>query len=161
MIKLSANMCKKVPIAGLNYSSQSFMAGLEVEISDNCNDAEIRNRIRDVYLLLEQSVNEQIKDTSRKAEQNNRNYRDNHHSGRGGRDGRGNQQNNRRQNNNSRQASKAQVNAVYAICKANGISRDELSGMLQQDYGKNKPEDLELSQASEFIGILKDGKDGR
>lgn len=60
MIKLTASLSKKIPIAGMNYSSQSFLAGLEVELSDAAALPEVQQRIREVYQLLELSINEQI-----------------------------------------------------------------------------------------------------
>jgi len=137
MIKLTANMCKKVPIAGMNYSSQSFMAGLEVEISEHSNNADICERIREVYKLLEKSVDEQIKDS-----QPQRTRRD-------------------PQQQQSRRASRAQLKAIYAITRANQIPEHEVDEMLRK-YGARKSEDLTMQQASELIGQLKEeyGREG-
>jgi len=142
MIKLTANLCKKVPIAGMSYSSQSFMAGLEVEISEHSNNADICARIKEVYKLLEQSVDEQICDTENTASRTHNNSQ--------------HQYAQKKRNNNFRPASKAQVKAVYAISKADNISRDALTHMLRNEYHVDKPEDLAMSQASELISRLKD-----
>lgn len=60
MIKISANISKKVPIRGLDYSSQQFGAAMEIEISDTDRPDAIKQRIQEVYALLSQTVDEQI-----------------------------------------------------------------------------------------------------
>lgn len=60
MIKLNASVSKKVPIPGADFSSQSFGAGLEVEVADNVSVDELQEKLRDLYGLLEVSVQEQI-----------------------------------------------------------------------------------------------------
>src|SRR5437667_145077 len=60
MIKISANINKKVPIRGLDYSSQQFGAAMEIEISDTDRPDAIKQRIQEVYALLSQTVDEQI-----------------------------------------------------------------------------------------------------
>lgn len=37
MIKLSANLSKKVPIPGRDFSSQQYGAGLEIEVADQAD----------------------------------------------------------------------------------------------------------------------------
>ena len=60
MIKIVASMSKKVPIPCLDYSSQSFMAGLEVEVSDGATAEQIKERIHEVYALLESSIDAEV-----------------------------------------------------------------------------------------------------
>ncbi|MEI6232911.1 MAG: hypothetical protein WCT04_07660 [Planctomycetota bacterium] len=60
MIKISANLSKKVPLPGIDYSSQQFGAAMEIEVSDADQPEAIHGRIRDLYALLSQSVDEQI-----------------------------------------------------------------------------------------------------
>lgn len=60
MIKISANLSKKVPLPGVEYSSQQFGAAMEIEVSDADQPEAIHGRIRDLYALLSQSVDEQI-----------------------------------------------------------------------------------------------------
>ncbi|MGD0091403.1 MAG: hypothetical protein ABSE73_15910 [Planctomycetota bacterium] len=60
MIKTSANMSKKVPIPGTEFSSQQFGASMEIEVSDADQPNVIQARIRDLYGLVTQAVDEQI-----------------------------------------------------------------------------------------------------
>ena len=60
MIKISANISKKVPLPNVEFSSQQFGASMEVEVSDADQPEAIHARISDLYALLSQSVDEQI-----------------------------------------------------------------------------------------------------
>jgi hypothetical protein len=60
MIKLTGNVSRKVPIPGQDYSSQSFSAGMEAEVGNEATADEIRQKIKDMYQILEASVKEQI-----------------------------------------------------------------------------------------------------
>lgn len=60
MIKLNGNVNRKVPIPGTEYSSQSFGAGMEVEVGNNASFEEIQNKFKEMYKVLESSVKEQI-----------------------------------------------------------------------------------------------------
>ncbi|MCY3019408.1 MAG: hypothetical protein NTW87_10340 [Planctomycetota bacterium] len=60
MVKLSGSISRKVPIAGIEFSSQSYSAGLEVEVSDGESPEAIKTRIRDLYALLSSAIDEQI-----------------------------------------------------------------------------------------------------
>ena len=58
-IKLSASLSKKVPIEGLQYSSQSFGGSLEIEIgTDDPN--EIKQRLHHLYDSLSSSIDSEI-----------------------------------------------------------------------------------------------------
>lgn len=60
MIKLNAHLSKKVPIPGANFSSQSYGAGLEVEVADTASAKMIQKKVRELYALLNTSVQEQL-----------------------------------------------------------------------------------------------------
>ena len=60
MVKVSANVSKKVPIPGTEFSSQQFGASMEIEVSDADRPGVIHARIRDLYGLVTQAVDEQI-----------------------------------------------------------------------------------------------------
>ncbi|MFA5393825.1 MAG: hypothetical protein WC081_03540 [Candidatus Ratteibacteria bacterium] len=60
MIKLMGNVSRKVPIPGTDFSSQSFGAGMEVEVGNNASSEEIRGKFKEMYQILEASVKEQI-----------------------------------------------------------------------------------------------------
>ena len=60
MIKLTGNVSRKVPVPGVEYSSQSFGAGMEMEVGNNASSEEIRDALKRMYDVLEESVKAQI-----------------------------------------------------------------------------------------------------
>ena len=60
MIKLTGSVSRKIPIPGMDFSSQSFGAGMEVEVGNNASTEEIQKKFKETYNLLETSVKEQI-----------------------------------------------------------------------------------------------------
>ena len=159
MIKLSANVSKKVPIEGLQYSSQNFSAGIEVEVSGDRSEERIRDKFRKLYGLLEDAIDEQIRiqsggnreEDSRKDSARSRIAR--RGLGRLKNDGNGNSSGG--SNGNGRHATEAQVKAIYAIAKDRGIETGDLKNYLLQDYGVQSPQDLSISDASSVIDELK------
>ncbi len=84
MIKLNGSVSRKVPVPGVDFSSQSFGAGMEVEVGNNVTPEEIKKKFRNLYRVLEESVKEQISANGGKPAENDR-Y---HASGNGGNPGR-------------------------------------------------------------------------
>src|SRR5450759_810339 len=60
MLKLNTSYSKKIPIEGQQYSSQSFHASVEIELSDALKPEEIKTRIHDTFLMVRQSVEEEL-----------------------------------------------------------------------------------------------------
>ncbi len=60
MIKLTGSVNRKVPIPGKDYSSQSFGAGMEIEVGNEAGFDEIKKKLNEMYEVLEASVKEQI-----------------------------------------------------------------------------------------------------
>lgn len=60
MIKLSTSYSKKIPVGGQEFSSQSFHASVEVELSDSLTPEQIRAKIHDGAELLRRSVDEEL-----------------------------------------------------------------------------------------------------
>ena len=60
MIKISANVSKKVPIRGLDYSSQQFGAAMEIEVSDTDRPEVVQQRLQELYSLLSETIDQQI-----------------------------------------------------------------------------------------------------
>jgi len=156
MIKLSANLCKKVPIAGTNYSSQSFMAGLEVELSDAAALPEVQARIREVYTLLEQSINEQIAAHQTAAGNAPRQEQSREQSGPARRADYRRGEDRRESREAPYPASQAQRKAIAAIAQERGLPEDGLADIIRQEFGKGRPEELTLREASRLIGLLKE-----
>ena len=45
MIRLSAGLSKKLPLQGVEFSSQSASAGIEVELADGASSEQIREKL--------------------------------------------------------------------------------------------------------------------
>ncbi len=156
MIKLNANVSKKVPIPEMEYSSQHFSAGMEVEVSSNTSKGELREKYQNLYLVLSECIEEQIEHANggggqvpqpqaqpAPQPQQNRQGRQTVRSRSGG-NGRG---------GNGKQATEAQARAVFAIARSKGY---ELNDVLSP-YGVNSPYQLSIGDASSLIDSLKNG----
>ncbi len=173
MPKLSATLSKKVPMPGLEYSSQQFSCGLEFELSTDLSQDAIRQKIHNLYVLLHAAIDEEIqsavanppafmhslrgasRSTNTSAETrrwNNRSYGDNRQP-RWSKPGGGSRYNGGGQ---SGRATQAQVKAIFAISKANGLERGDLLEMLDERFGVNQPEQLSVKQASKLIETMKE-----
>lgn len=60
MIKLTGNVSRKVPIPGTEYSSQSFSAGMEIEVGNDASLSEVHRKFKEMYSVLEDAVKEQL-----------------------------------------------------------------------------------------------------
>jgi hypothetical protein len=177
MIKLSANLSKKVPIPGLDFSSQQFGASMEIEVSDADKPDVIQARITELYGLLSSSIDAQIAGAAQQPtnvyqapaanvvplrsqtapapvqQQPAAPQRNGYAVGRNRvaavTNGNGNG-NGRRSVN----ATEAQCRAIFAICKANGI---DMAAALA-DFNVSDAKDLHVKDASRLIDQLKNGQ---
>jgi hypothetical protein len=156
MIRIVANVNKKVPIPELDFSSQSYMAGLEVEVSEGATESQIRERLAQIYRLLEQSIDAQIAATRSVPNPQKEGVR---HPGHNGGNGHEPSPQNRPRfassGRNGATAAQAQVRAIQTISKANGLGLDVLTVLLQGRYGCQRPERLSVREASNLIEHLK------
>jgi phage gp36-like protein len=60
MIKLNTSYSKKIPVEGQDFSSQSFHASVELELSDNLTPEQIRDRIHDTAAYLRKAVDDEL-----------------------------------------------------------------------------------------------------
>ena len=165
MIRIVANVSKKIPIPELDFSSQSYMAGLEVEVPEGVTESQILERIGQVYRLLEQSIDAQI------AARTGVKAFDQLDKTRPGGNGHDSPASSRLipsgtprtlsrftsggQGGNDPSATQAQVKAIYAICDSRGLSRDMLTCLLNGRYRCTMPERLSVKEASNLIEHLK------
>ena len=160
MIKIAAHLSKKVP-AEVAFSSRQVGASLEIEVSDSDKSEQIKTRLRELYTVLRQSVEEQIAGTNASAGPASATSapvnrlptagaqtgstaapaaaKTTHTNGGNGGNGR------------STAATQAQKKAIFAISKALGL---EVSAALAP-YGVTDSKDLTIKQASELIDQLK------
>ena len=59
MLKLNASYSKKVPAEG-EYSSQSYHASIEVELSDGLTANQIQDRIHETFAMVRDSVEAEL-----------------------------------------------------------------------------------------------------
>lgn len=148
MIRLSANLSKKVPMPDVEFSSQQYGASMEIEVSDVSNVQEIADRLQNIYGLLEQSIDQQIA-------QANAAPAPRHPAPSepvpGTSPAGGNGNGSRRGNGH---ASPAQIKALFAISKDKGMSRNDLVALLEAEYSVERPDDLTVRNASDLIGRL-------
>ena len=176
MLKIVANVSKKVPIPGLDFSSQSFMAGIEVEVSDGSTQEQLQHRIREVYHLLEHVVDTEIRSYGGVPQMDNAArgmsptptptqvaHRLPDNDATHAKQFRASGQTPplvagaTHSKQKARTATQAQQKAVYAIAKAKGIGRDALIERLRREFGVDRPDDLTVSDASAVIDTLKRG----
>jgi len=150
MIKLSANLSKKVPLPDVEFSSQQYGAAMEVEVSDAGDPKEVTDRLQSMYQLLEQSIDEQIGTASRPADGQEPQARapagqESSGNGSGPNNGRSNG------HNNDRHATTGQVKAIFAISRERNLNREELLARARQMFHVNRIDDLTVRQASDMI----------
>jgi hypothetical protein len=147
MIKISANLSKKVPLPGVDYSSQQIGAAMEIEISDTDRPDAIKQRIQEVYALLSQTVDEQISSAAPPARAsasvrqpvtptNGRRYQS---------------QNGRSNSGRPVMATEAQQRALYAIAKQMNLDLKEILA----SYNAADASQLTVRDASALIDDLK------
>jgi hypothetical protein len=155
-MKISASVCKKIPIHGTQFSSQQYGAGLEVEVPDGLQGEELQEKLRRLYGILARSIDGQIAATAAAKADGNGNGDGSGKAaaavparpavGQGGSGGA----------IRFIPATAAQQRAVYAICKELGI---EVAAVLAE-RGVAGMERLGLKTASQIIDALK-AKRGR
>ncbi len=166
MIKLNAHVSKKVPMPDVDYSSQNFSAGMEIEVSSSLSEEELREKYRTLYKLLASSIEEQIQDAAAAPQQAPRQtpspqretvtarQTTSKHGGNGSDSGGSGS------NGHDRTATEAQVRAIYAIAHEHGYSDQDIRRKLSDSYGVRSPKQLAIGDASSVIDTLKNNGKG-
>lgn len=150
---LTANIGISRKIADNNYGSRGASVNLQVELDTSLiqEPERLQERIRHVFHLAQESVDEEL------ARQNGDSVNDNGHSaasnenGNGRHNGNGNGHTTPRRSN-GRRATASQARALRAIAERQGI---DLAAELQNRFGVQQPEDLSIIEASRTIDELK------
>jgi len=154
VIKLSANLSKKVPIPAREFSSQSYGAGMEIEVSDGADAQEITQRLQNIHGLLEKSIDDQMARAgagkTAALQPPKRPFLD---EGIGSPPPSNGDGNGSSRPGNGR-ASPRQVKAVFAISKDKGMDSNDLVELLRAEYAVDRPEDLSVQHASDLISRL-------
>ena len=168
MIRIHASLSKKIPMPGIEFSSQQFGASLEVELSDADKADVIQTKIQSLYLMLSKAVDDQIGATGFHTGPDPDNGQDaptphiNRLPARGqsqahvqsrtpAQNGNGNGNGKPLVRRGPAKATAAQVRAIHAIAKAGKI---DLVDFLA-NYNVITPEDLHVKDASRLIDELK------
>lgn len=132
MLNLNVGCARKVGEA--NYSSRGASVNLELEIESRLVEEphRLQTRIRDLFQLVEEAVEDQLESSGR-AETNSHG-----------------RQNGHRQRSN-RLATELQCRALRAIA---GRQRFDLHELLHERFDVDRPEDLWINQASAMIDHL-------
>ena len=150
MIKLSASVSKKVPVPDVEFSSQSYSAGMEIELACGASHQVVKDRLRSLYGLLEEAIQEQIEARPSQAPEERPRPPQERRNGPGNGGG----------NGRSRSATEAQQKAIYAISRSRGYSRKRLENLVSESFGVESVSDLSIGDASSLIDTLKNnGKD--
>ena len=154
-LKLNVGVSKKVGLP--EYSSVGATCNLEVELESGLlGDLEgFHGRVRDAYVACHQAVNDELaRLQGRTAAPVDAPVAS---DGRGRRNGSGPHANGTHARTGGsdrpqKPATPGQVKAIYAIGRAR---RADLDGLLRDEYGVGRPEELSLAQASQLIDSLK------
>ena len=145
MIKLSASVSKKVPVPEVEFSSQNYSAGMEVEASCDASEQAVRDRLRSLYGLLEEAIEEQIEGRAPRVPEDRPRPPQQRRNGPGNGGG----------NGSSRSSTEAQQKAIHAIARSQGYSRQRLGGLISESFGVDSVSDLSIGEASSLIDTLK------
>lgn len=149
MIALSASLSKKVPVVGVEFSSRSCSAGVEVEADSGATPQELLEKLRKLYALLEVAVDEQLQCPSQlpiSAIEGKPKPSDASRPS---------------CNGNGRKATQAQIKAIEAIARDRRIGTTELEELMRGRFGVGSASELSLKEASSVIEALKNREDQR
>ena len=60
MLKLNASYSKKIPVAGEQFSSQSYHCSVEVELSDAASPEQLQSKIQGTFALVRDAVETEL-----------------------------------------------------------------------------------------------------
>ena len=136
-LKLNVGLNRKV--GEPNYGSRGASVHLELELESNLigKPDRLQERIRQLFRLVEVSVNEELNATNGAARTHPQNGSSVSANGR---------------TKAPRRATSAQCHALHSIADSQGI---DLAALLQNRYGFEQPQDLSVIDASQLIDELK------
>lgn len=142
MLKLSTSYSKKIPVGGdIDFTSQSFHASLELELSDSLTPEQIRAKIHDNSELLRRAVDDEL--AGAVAQQ-------------AGQPQFGGQR--QQPQAGERKASNAQIKYLTDLAAERKIPLQDLNADVQRRFGVSGIYDLTSKQASAVLDDLKGGQ---
>ena len=164
MIKISANVSKKVPLPGIDYSSQQFGAAMEIEVSDADRPEAVQQRLKELYTLLARTIDQQIADATQPLGNTASQpqlpvpQRQFNQPPQAAAPAPMPRNNGRKATANGRPvgATQAQQRAIFAICKSLNL---DMAAVLA-DYNVSDANQLTVKDASQLIDQLKNPQNG-
>ena len=148
MLKLNASYSKKVPVQGEEYSSQSYHASVEVELSDKLDASDIQQKIHETFALVRDAVEAELHgsariSTSAPAQPAMRVLPPQRTEGMGN------------SANAGAKASNNQIKYILDLAKAQGLRLTDVNSRVQQQFGVGSVYALDRKSASRFVDELK------
>lgn len=140
MLKLNTSYSKKVPVPGQEFSSQSYHASLEIELSDALGPGQIQDRIHGTFEMVRDAVERELGGSADGACES----RVDPPQG-----GNGN-------GNGGTPATNKQVKYLNDLAAGQGIGVRRLNARLEKSYGVSSAYGLSRRQASEIIDALQE-----
>jgi hypothetical protein len=155
MLKLSTSYSKKVPVEGQQYSSESFHASVEVELSDSLTPDQIQEKIHSTADYLRQAVDAELGQT-RKPEQACEPVQRSAFTPR-----QGSRPQERQAEGSTRKASNKQIKYLTDLAGEQQVSIQDLNAEIFERYGVQGLYDLSAAQASEMIDSMNPNRNRR
>ena len=155
MLKLSTSYSKKLPIEGQQFSSESFHASVEVELSDSLTPDQIQEKIHSTADYLRQAVDAELGQT-RKPEQARETAERQAFTPR-----QGSRPQERPAEGSTRKASNAQIKYLTDLAGEQKVTLQDLNAEIFERYGVQGLYDLTAKQASEMIDSMNAGRNRR
>ena len=153
MLKINSSYSKKVPVPGLEMSSQSYHASVEVECSDGLSAEQLKERIHRTFQLVRQSVEEELHNNGGgELPADSHSQTGNNGSGNNGSGNNGNGKG----KTNGEPVSDKQLRFLRNLGARNGFDSQQLNRMVHQKFGVKGVRQLKKKQASVLIDQLND-----
>ena len=140
MLKLNASYSKKIPVPGQEFSSQSFHASVELELSDSLAPEDLRRRIHDTFTRVRDSVETDLGGKAPATET----------------PAAGAPTRAPAPTQPVVKASNKQVKFITDLAQAQGIGLAQLNAQVRKLYGVDGIYDLDRKQASKLLDSLQD-----
>ena len=143
MLKLNASYSKKVPAEG-EYSSQSYHASIEVELSDGLTPDQIQDRIHETFAMVRDSVEAELHGNKPAEHEGAAPQNPQNQSRQGYRSGASNYGKGKGQSQDDAAASPKQIKYLLDLARNNGVTPQQILTR----FKVNALEDLTRNQCS-------------
>ena len=138
MLKLNAAFNKKIPVAGEQYSSQSYHCSVEVELSDAATPEQLQAKIHDTFALVRDAVESELHGKpAAKPEPASQTAQA------------------EPAKQDAAKASNKQVKFILDLAKGRGLTLSALNARVQEKFKVESVYDLARKDASKFVDELK------